>query len=402
MKIPSITQKVLLLFFTFSLVLLCSSSSIAAVRTVSNNPQSPGQYTDLQVACNTAAPHDTIYVTGSITSYGTITVTKPLVLIGSGALPNRDRDVHVHSSKLNFVYFGFSTTDTLSGHGSKIVGFDIGNLVFLRNQANSLAVGSIRVERNRIMLVNFQWNNSDIPSHAGVIIRNNIINAVVGHYNAKLGGVWITNNVFTNINNNTVHISDLGNFTDGILVIANNIFLNGYIYDVNRASIYNNIFYKSNNNGNNLVPLDMPNGNPHYNVISHNLFYSLSNSYSTSSIINGSNTGGNNLLNIDPLFVAFDPTWDGLGSYTYQIPTTNFINLNLQSSSPCLGVSSADGTQMGIYGGTAPYIEGYPANSRFRYFRMPDIPVILDMNIKNTAILPNGTLNVELKARKQN
>jgi hypothetical protein len=56
---------------------------------------------------------------------------------------------------------------------------------------------------------------------------------------------------------------------------------------------------------------------------------------------------------------------------------------------------------MGIYGGTNPFVEGTPANSRFRYFPMPSIPSVLDMNIINSMVLPNGTLNVNVISRKQ-
>ena len=63
---------------------------------------------------------------------------------------------------------------------------------------------------------------------------------------------------------------------------------------------------------------------------------------------------------------------------------------------------SVDGfSDMGIYGGAVPFFEGTPANSRYRYFPMPWVPAVLDMNITNSTVLPNGTLEVDFISRKQ-
>jgi hypothetical protein len=72
------------------LMLSTAASSHATVRTVSNNPNSPGQYTNLNTCLAACANNDTVYVHGSATSYGIINLEKPITLIGAGALPNNE------------------------------------------------------------------------------------------------------------------------------------------------------------------------------------------------------------------------------------------------------------------------------------------------------------------------
>ena len=64
------------------------SMSYADIITVSNNPDSPGQYTSLPAAIAAASVGDTILVSGSPTNYGSITINKKLTLFGSGYDPN--------------------------------------------------------------------------------------------------------------------------------------------------------------------------------------------------------------------------------------------------------------------------------------------------------------------------
>ena len=72
------------------------SSSNATVWTVNNNTNSPGQYTGLQTAIDDIAnvmDGDTLYVHGSYVSYGVISLDRPLVLIGTGFSPDKDKRI---------------------------------------------------------------------------------------------------------------------------------------------------------------------------------------------------------------------------------------------------------------------------------------------------------------------
>ncbi|MBY0436007.1 MAG: hypothetical protein K2U26_18100, partial [Cyclobacteriaceae bacterium] len=55
------------------LLLVCASlacqSLFATIRTVSNDPNRPAQFTTIQAALNAATPGDTVYVSGSATAY---------------------------------------------------------------------------------------------------------------------------------------------------------------------------------------------------------------------------------------------------------------------------------------------------------------------------------------------
>lgn len=62
-------------------------SAQAKVWTVSNNAYSPGQYTNLQHAIDSASAGDSIYVEPSAFSYGGITIGKQLYLFGGGGSP---------------------------------------------------------------------------------------------------------------------------------------------------------------------------------------------------------------------------------------------------------------------------------------------------------------------------
>ena len=65
-----------------ALFLATATGAFAIVRTVSNNPSSPGQYTSIQAAIDASGlTGDTIMVAGSATSYGDMTIGKKLVLV---------------------------------------------------------------------------------------------------------------------------------------------------------------------------------------------------------------------------------------------------------------------------------------------------------------------------------
>ena len=81
-----------------------SFSGQSKVLTVSNNTNSPGQYIDLQVACDAASDYDTIYIHASEKAYDAVNVKKPLVLIGEGALPNQQVLWGTNVSSITFTH----------------------------------------------------------------------------------------------------------------------------------------------------------------------------------------------------------------------------------------------------------------------------------------------------------
>ena len=338
------------------------------VLTVSNNVASPGQYTVLQTACDAAASNDTIYIHGSENNYGSVTITKPLVLIGTGVNAQKR---FKFSSSVNGITIGWNASTTQNGGGSKIFGLDIGTLN-ISDSPNSSGIKNVLIQRNRISTIYV----SGYRVSTNININNNVISSV--SMNGK--SIYLKNNVILG--------GVQGGEKDfvGTLVVAHNV-IYAHCY-MARASVYNNIFYSSSSEVFQSCE---------YTSITRNLIIGKIN-YTNANIVFGTNTGGENILNEDPLFV--DVNTD-LYSYSYTYPTTGpFVDYHLGVGSPAIG-AGIGGVDLGIYGGDTPFFEGTSEDGRNRYFPMPAIPVILDMNIVNSSLLKSSKLKVEFKARKQ-
>ena len=66
------------------LAVLLVNNIQAAIWRVNNNPGINANFTSFTAAQNVASNGDTLYFEGSPVSYGDITITKPLVIIGPG------------------------------------------------------------------------------------------------------------------------------------------------------------------------------------------------------------------------------------------------------------------------------------------------------------------------------
>ena len=71
-------------FLTAFFIFIVSTGTYATIWTVSNNPNSPGQYTSLQMAVDSSGMGDTILVAGSSTTYGIVDIYWQLTIIGAG------------------------------------------------------------------------------------------------------------------------------------------------------------------------------------------------------------------------------------------------------------------------------------------------------------------------------
>ena len=71
-------------FFSVALLATLGYTLHAAVHTVSNVPNSVANFTTVNAAITASQAGDTIYVGGSASDYGNISLNKPVVLIGSG------------------------------------------------------------------------------------------------------------------------------------------------------------------------------------------------------------------------------------------------------------------------------------------------------------------------------
>ena len=354
------------------------------VLTVSNNPNSPGQYKDVQAACDAASENDTIYVHASGKEYNGAYVRKKLVFIGEGTIPNQQIGLRTYIGQLYFTYASFGgieTTSLATSSGSKVYGCE-GKFVIGTDKDRSNLFG-FSFERCGGQIENEQYTSSnDIKVHQfiGSVKFNSSVNQ-------NTSNILITNSILYGVSIQTT----LGS------LVYNNVVRN-CIININSASIsatlvVNNIFYKQslgdplNDIGWEITAMN--------STFSNNLYYSKAlpnfnqNGYNT-------NSASGNLASTDSIFVFPHGIFHlpGYGSYGPEFP-----DFHLKLGSPALTMGT-DGTQIGIYGGPTPWIDG--GDGIFRYGTMPSqVPYVTDMDILNTVIQENGTLNVNIKAKVQ-
>lgn len=374
----------------FNLVLLfVSFASLATVRTVSNDPALPAQFTTTGEGGNTSfnaaqtasSPGDTIYIYGTRFSYGTITISKRLVVIGAGYGPNNQFGQPTRVDNVSF--FRDGSTDP---SGSVIAGLLISNSV---NCTGTLATNNITIFRNRINSHIYTYlSSSNLGS--GWNIYNNIVNTIYGGASSRTSSsssnVLIANNL----------TSGVYNFNAGTIIIDHNVFIgSSNLGNLWNAVITNNIFVRSSGTifSGEVVFCTFNKNISNQNTIGAASQYNPTNVFEATFLGagGGSNSGSGNLTGTNPLFVNVPD------NNTYNIT----YNYRLQSSSPGKNYAT-DGTDVGIYGGSYPFPSGGDPGSGFDTSPMPPIPQVTAVNIQNATIAPNGTLNVQVQGRVNN
>lgn len=334
-----------------SIACFVSFCASAGVITVNNNTSAPGQYSSLQMAIDSASAGDSIYVHGSATSYGNVTVKKRLTFFGTGHKPNKSNMLVSEVGNFQF--------DTLAGvsgaSGTKISGFKLSAVL---GYSGTGGTKSVWVSRNY-----FTSGSSKISVKGqGWVIENNIFQPAY---------VNVGNHANTIVRNNIFNDSYVFTSNQPTVVIANNIFTgnsgSSALVSVSNALIANNIFNGSNPNGSGVDN----------NTFSNNLTYQTANN----TIPAGTNSGSGNFVGQDPLFT--------------NVPASNFnysYDYSLTAGSPGKNAGT-DGSDLGIYGGVMPMVDvtGSPA-----------IPQIKTITILNPLISVGDSLQVIIKGNKQN
>lgn len=366
--------------------LLATTCSWAAVRTVSNNPSRPAQFTTFAAAQTASANGDTIYVHGSPFTYPDMTISKRLVIIGAGYNPNNQ---YGQPTNVNAIVL-FRDAGSSNASGTVLSG-----ILTSRLDISGLMSDNIRVFRCRF------------SSYINLAAGGNYANGWVLHNNIFQSYLFAGASSRTSASATNV-------------IIANNIFLpNAYLYGYNSNTIIvdHNIFFGANNF---YITYNIIVSNNIFTRASGTIFYSgstgpvlctfsnnLSNlttiadttSYSPSTnFVNtytgtggGGNFGGGNIIGQDPLYTAVS----NLSDFS---PTANY---RLQASSPGRNAGT-DGTDLGIYGGSYPFPSGGAVGSGYDTSPMPPIPQVTELNILNATVPVNGTLNVNVKATVNN
>jgi hypothetical protein len=328
-------MKMKLLFIALSISVYCH----ATIRTVNNNNPSPGQFTTFAAAHTAAVAGDTLYISGSPTSYGTTNITKQLIVIGTGHNPD----------KQNPLVSTFVAINCNTGSGSKFVG-----LTFTGNVTNAQNATYEYCKFNAIFIfsaapVTATFNKCVFTTQA---IVNNI-----GSNTAIFNNCILTNSIGGGTSTLT------GGFASNCLFLGNAITSVGNNFS--GFNFINNIFYGTSPQ---VTGTNISTG------MTNNLSFNCPNNNFNGTIQNGS------LINVDPLFISYS-----LPGFHY---TDNYL---LQAISPGHHYGN-DGKDIGLYGGLTGFI--------FHMGGEPAIPQVRQMNT-DTAVPVGQTMNVNVISNSQ-
>ncbi|MCX6269327.1 MAG: hypothetical protein NTW16_18575 [Bacteroidetes bacterium] len=346
-------------YLLLALFMAMTAGAFAGIKTVSNNPSSPGQYTTLQAAIDAAGLGDTLMIAGSATNYGSVTISKPLVLVGAGY-----NNPYGSNTSVDYIYLN-RTSQFLGASGTKIMGISLTNYLYFNGNysggnSSTQNIDNVLVERCRISTIGFQgyYYHNDT-------VRNCLFNngSYIYFNSSTLVNIYIHNNIFDNASIQ----SGASNILSSVF-LRNNLFINrvtATFYTVNSLIIENNIFYGSEPAG------------------CTNCAFTKNITYLCSAVPGAGNVGSGNLNATNPMFVTYPPS-GGAFAYTY--------DFHLQAGSPGK-LAGTDGTDIGIYGGMLPYNVG----------AHPHYPQMMELTLPSGSSVPaGGTLNVHFKAKKQN
>ncbi|MGZ0015946.1 hypothetical protein [Yeosuana sp. AK3] len=327
------------------------------VLTVDNSVGANAQFSNLPSAISSANSGDTILVHASEINYGTITIDKPLKLVGF-AHSDSDKKTMIHVINL-----GPNASNTT------ITGINVTNDFFVDN---ATSISNLVIENNLFdgtisgRAIIFADGGAD-----NVIFRGNIVTADFGSNSTStslniLTNVIIANNVFIG--------TDIIVRFHQSTTIKNNIFLSSSnvitpVRNVDNASgnvtVQNSIIYASWSGGSGIVD-----ANSVGVTFDSCLFYNES-----GGVINLN--GINNINNQNPLFINLE------SSNNFDAELDDY---HLQSGSPAIA-TGAGGVDMGIYDG------GSFTFNNFGYTN--GIPTVKITNITDR-IAPGANLSVTI------
>lgn len=322
------------------IVILFVLTSQAKVWRVNNIEAMNADYTSFVAAQANVSSNDTLYFEGSTVSYGDITLTKPLVIIGTGYFLKENPQTQSSPLTATFGKVNFNSGSS----GSELIGAVVTSKI-------TISVSDIIVTRCLINSGSINLNSRD-SSIGNILILKNYITTTLGTtilcsdtypiYNLLISNNYIKSgnydmclsfgkNTSAEIKNNTMR----GNVSVSNSRISNNILIGGNINNSENNYYYNNIC-----NG---TQFPAGNGNQH--------------SVNMTGVFVGS-TGN-----------STDGQWQ------------------LKKYSPALNAGS-DGSDCGMFGGSSPYVLS----------GLPSIPSIYEIIVPTTGDNING-MNVTIKAK---
>jgi len=209
-----------------SFLLILAGSLSATIHIVNNLPNTDPDFTNLSLAYSSAAVGDTLYICGSVTSYGNLTLSKKLTLIGPGYFleQNPHTQVNTETAKLGTITFSTGSSGSLiSGLFVSKVVLNANDITIMRNRlqggADTVSLGS--GASNIALIQNALYISSSFSSdhflhfagsNSGILISNNILrsstyqkiiipntsSALVEHNVFEGPSVTVANTVFQN------------------------------------------------------------------------------------------------------------------------------------------------------------------------------------------------------------
>jgi hypothetical protein len=225
------------------LFLLATVASHATIIRANNNSAVLGTYTTVQAAHNAASPGDTIHIETSVTSYGTVVCTKPLVWIGNGYFQDPSKASYVDHIQC-----------TAGSANSVFIGINLFGDFYI--QTNNITVN--RCSPYTITLYSATANLCNNFNLSQSFVRNQVTYSSGN----SCSGFTFTNNVFastfqlpTNFSNIVYSHNYFHVFVGGLAVAANNNIFNNTTIPVSiyTTTVYNNLFVGVSGNNTNYV-----------------------------------------------------------------------------------------------------------------------------------------------------
>lgn len=336
--------------------------------TVDNTPGAGANYSSLSNAITAASAGDTIILMPSYTSYGSISLSKRLLIYSRGYSNNnlsKDQRAEISSATFNpgsensvikGLYMSSNaiiSTDRITLQNNYINGILIGG-------GNNIIQGNVIAGRYSNAMIYFQ-NNTNACSN-NLIINNYVVFEVNSGFNNGPSFQFVYQGNSSNLiaNNAFVEIqSGTGTITNG-----------GFnFFNLSFAQVYNNIMWSN-------VPsrrnFDATNSGSSFR---NNLTYSARSRVDTLPGFNYNDT-----------FPIFEGGYDTTNLPVFR--STN--NMRLKSTSPGYR-GGTDSTDVGIYGRNFPFsFEG----------NVPGVAIFDDFQVLNPVLKKGDTLKVKISGRK--
>jgi hypothetical protein len=333
------------------------TSGFATVRTVSNHPAGGAQYASLQAAFSAAVNGDTLLLEGTNIPYNLSNCNadwnKALTVIGIGFNPDKQLPKKTQISATPcYDYLRI----TAGGSGSKFYGIEFITTIGTANQAlSNLVFENCKFNSH----INFEAGpTTNFAFRNCIFDGDNQFNLKFGTSSASANGT-VSNCVFDGY-------IEGGNSPLASVLIEHCLFLSSTLNafsNLHYATISNNIFFNR-----------FPGGTSNSTYL--NNLCRVAGTFPPNPA--SGNTASGNIENTDPQFVSlpFSTLYNSTQDYQVQVGSAA-IN------------AASNGTDIGLHGGYTNFSERGEVLIN---------GIIREMNILNTSVAPNGTLNVQLHA----